>query len=81
MTHRAAVKVLFWLPVLHLRMEAESQVRIFRLRCNEQWEPKSIWYRYGQILKHEGITSPTGWDWQHDTKISKQQTIQNQILW
>jgi hypothetical protein len=38
----AAIEVLLGLPPLHLKMEAETRVRIYRLSCNELWRPKSL---------------------------------------
>jgi hypothetical protein len=37
----AALEVLLGLPPLHLQMEAEAKIGNYRLRCNEQWKPKS----------------------------------------
>jgi hypothetical protein len=37
----AAMKVLLGLPPLHLQLEVVAKIRNYRLRCNEQWKPKS----------------------------------------
>jgi hypothetical protein len=37
----AAIEVLLEPPPLHLQMEAEARVGIYRLLCSEQWKPKS----------------------------------------
>jgi hypothetical protein len=37
----AAIEVLLELPPLHLQAEAEAKVGNCRLRCNDQWKPKS----------------------------------------
>jgi hypothetical protein len=33
--------LLLGLPPLHLKVEAEAKAGNFKLRCNEQWKPKS----------------------------------------
>jgi hypothetical protein len=45
----AATEVLLGLPPFHLKIEAEALVAIYRLSCNEQWRPKSLWYGYMSI--------------------------------
>jgi hypothetical protein len=40
----AAIEVLLGLPPLHFKIEAETRAGIYRLSCNEQWRPKSLWY-------------------------------------
>jgi hypothetical protein len=37
----AAMEVLLELPPLHLQVEAEARISNYRLRCNDQWKPKS----------------------------------------
>jgi hypothetical protein len=37
----AAMEVLLGLPPLHLQMDVEARIGNYRLRCNEQWKPKS----------------------------------------
>jgi hypothetical protein len=37
----AVMEVLLGLPPLHLQMEAEARIGNYRLRCNDQWKPKS----------------------------------------
>jgi hypothetical protein len=32
-----------------MNIQAEAQVGIHRLRCNEQWRPKSLWYGHTSI--------------------------------
>jgi hypothetical protein len=44
----ATTEVLLRLPPLHLKMEAEAQVGICRLSCNEQLKPRSIWYGHAR---------------------------------
>jgi ribonuclease HI len=46
----AAIEVLLRLP-LHLKIESEARVGIYRLRCNEQWGPKSLWYGHTSISR------------------------------
>jgi hypothetical protein len=40
-TPTATMEVLLRLPPLHLQVEAEAMIGSYRLRCNEQWKPKS----------------------------------------
>jgi hypothetical protein len=40
----AAIEVLLQLTPLHLKTEAEAWPGIYRLACNKQWRPKSLWY-------------------------------------
>jgi hypothetical protein len=40
-TLTAAMEALFGHPPLHLQVEAEAMRGSYRLRCNEQWKPKS----------------------------------------
>jgi hypothetical protein len=47
----AAIEVLLGLPPLHLAMEAEAQAGIYRLSCNEQWKPKTIWYGHAGKIR------------------------------
>jgi len=51
MAPTAAIEVLLGLPPLHLKMEAEAQVGIYRLSCNEQWKPRSIWYGHARNIR------------------------------
>jgi hypothetical protein len=37
----AAMEVLLGLPPLHMQVEVEAMIGSYRLRCNEQWKPKS----------------------------------------
>jgi hypothetical protein len=37
----AAMEVLLGLPALHLQVEEEAKIGNYRLRCNDQWKPKS----------------------------------------
>jgi hypothetical protein len=37
----AAMEVLLGLPPLHQQVEAEAKIGNYRLRCNDQWKPKS----------------------------------------
>jgi hypothetical protein len=43
-TAPTATIVLLGLPPVYLKIEAEAQAGIYRLSCNEQWRPKSLWY-------------------------------------
>jgi hypothetical protein len=45
----ATIEVLLGFPPLHLKMEAEAWVGIYRLSCNEQWRPKSLWHGHTSI--------------------------------
>jgi hypothetical protein len=45
-----ATKVLLGLPPLHLKIEDEAQVGIYRFSCNEQWTSKSLWYEHTSIF-------------------------------
>jgi hypothetical protein len=40
-TPTAAIEVLLGLPPLHLQVDAEAKAGNYRLRCNDQWKPKS----------------------------------------
>jgi hypothetical protein len=40
-TPAAAMEVLLGLTPLHMMIEAEAQAGIYRLKCNQQWKPKS----------------------------------------
>jgi hypothetical protein len=37
----AAMEVLLGFHPLHLQAEAEARIGNYRLRCNDQWKPKS----------------------------------------
>jgi hypothetical protein len=37
----AAMEALLGLPPLHLQVEADAKAGNYRLRCNDQWKPKS----------------------------------------
>jgi hypothetical protein len=45
----AVVEALLGLPPLLDKME-EAQAEIYRLSCDEECKPKSIWYRHSSIL-------------------------------
>jgi hypothetical protein len=47
----AAIEVLLGLPPLHLKMETEARVGNYRLSCNEQWRPKSLWYGHTSMAR------------------------------
>jgi hypothetical protein len=47
----ATIEVLLGLPSLQLKIEAEAQVGIYRLSCNEQWRPKSLWYGHTSMTQ------------------------------
>jgi hypothetical protein len=49
-TPAAAMEVLLGLPPLHVMIEAEVQAGIYKLTCNQQWEPKSN--NFGHTKKH-----------------------------
>jgi hypothetical protein len=49
----AEIEVLLGLPHLHLKIAAEAQAGIYRLSCNEQWRPKSLWY--GHVSKAQDM--------------------------
>jgi hypothetical protein len=47
----AAKEVLLGLPPLHLQVEAETKVENYRLRCNDQWKPKSKGSGYAYMIQ------------------------------
>jgi hypothetical protein len=47
----AAIEVLLGLPHLHPAMEAETQAGIYRLSCNKQRKPKTIWYEHAGKIR------------------------------
>jgi hypothetical protein len=47
----AAIEVFLGLPPLHLKIAAEARAGIYRLGCNEQWRPKSLWYGHTSIAQ------------------------------
>jgi hypothetical protein len=54
----AGIEILLGLPPLHLQMEAEAKVGHYRLRCNEQWRPKSEGFGHAymdQDMKKEPV--------------------------
>jgi hypothetical protein len=52
----AAMEVLLGLPPLHLHVEVEAKIGNYRLRCNEQWKPKSEGHAYmTQVMEKESI--------------------------
>jgi hypothetical protein len=55
----AAIKVLLGLTPLHLRMEAEAQVGNYRLRCYNQWKPKSEGFEHAYMTQDMERTNPT----------------------
>jgi hypothetical protein len=57
----AAMEVLLGLPPLHLQVEAEAKIGNYRLRCNEQWKPKSEGFGHAYIhdSEHGKGTHPT----------------------
>jgi hypothetical protein len=55
----AAMEVLFGLPPLHLRVEAEAKIGNYRLLCNKQLKPKSEDSGHTHDLGHGKGTHPT----------------------
>jgi hypothetical protein len=54
----AAMEVLLGLPPLHLQVEVEARISNYRLRCNDQWKPKSEGFGHAymtQNMKREPI--------------------------
>jgi hypothetical protein len=47
----AAMEVLLGLPPLHLQVGAEAMIVNYRLRCNEQWKPKSEGFRHAYTAR------------------------------
>jgi hypothetical protein len=47
----AAMEVLLGLPPLHLQMEVEDRIGNYRLRCNDQWKPKSEGFRHAYMTQ------------------------------
>jgi hypothetical protein len=47
----AATDVLLGLPPVHLLVEAEAQVENYRLRCNNQWKPKSEGFGHAYVTR------------------------------
>jgi hypothetical protein len=50
-TPTAAMEVLLGLPPLHLQVEAEAMMGSYRLRCNEQWKPKSVGFGHASMAR------------------------------
>jgi hypothetical protein len=48
MAPTAPVEVLLGPPHLHLKTKAEAQAGVYRLSCNGQWKPRSIWYGHAK---------------------------------
>jgi hypothetical protein len=46
-----AMEVLFGLPTLHLQVEAKARIGKYRLRCNDQWKPKSEGFGHAYMTK------------------------------
>jgi hypothetical protein len=46
-TPTVTAEVFLKISPLHLKMEAEIQIGIYRFCCSEQWKPKPTWYRHG----------------------------------
>jgi hypothetical protein len=75
----AAMEVLLGLPPLHLQMEA--RIGNYRLRCNEQWKPKSGGFRHAHMTwdKETGPILQMGSDkmiWRH---VDEKPFLHNQI--
>jgi hypothetical protein len=54
----AAMEILLGLTALHLQVEAEARIGNYRLRCNDQWKPKSEGFGHAymtQGMKKERI--------------------------
>jgi hypothetical protein len=47
----AAMEVLLGLPPLHLQVEAEARIGNYRLRCNDQWKPKSEGFGHAYLTQ------------------------------
>jgi hypothetical protein len=47
----AAMEVLLGLLPLHLQMEAEARIGNYRLRCNDQWKPKSEGFGHAYMIQ------------------------------
>jgi hypothetical protein len=56
MTPTVALEDFLGLPPLHLKMEAEAWMGIYRHRSNKQWRPKFIWYWHAHVSGHEERT-------------------------
>jgi hypothetical protein len=57
-TPTAATEVLQGLPPLRVMIEAKTQAGIYRLMCNQQWNPKSTKFGHtkkSRDMKHEPI--------------------------
>jgi hypothetical protein len=46
-----AMEALLGLPPLHLQVEAEARVGNYRLRCNDQWKPKSEGFGHAHMFR------------------------------
>jgi hypothetical protein len=55
----AAMEVLLGLPPLHLQVEADAKARNYRLRCSDQWKPKSE--GFGHTYMTEGMNPSYRW--------------------
>jgi hypothetical protein len=55
----AAMEDLLGLPLLHLQVEAEARLGNYRLRCNEQWKPKSEGFAHAYMTHDVEKTHPT----------------------
>jgi hypothetical protein len=47
----AAMEVFLGLPPLYLHVETEAKIGNCRLRCNEQWKPKSEGFEHAYITQ------------------------------
>jgi ribonuclease HI len=47
----AAMEILLGLPPLHLQVEAEAKIGNYRLRCSDQWKPKSKGFGHACITQ------------------------------
>jgi hypothetical protein len=55
----AAMEVLLGLPPLHFQVEAEAMTGSYRLRCNEQWKPKSEGFGHAYTARDMEKNHPT----------------------
>jgi hypothetical protein len=54
------MEALLELPPLHLQVEAEARIGNYRLRCNDQWKPKTEGFGHAHMFRDmEKRTYPT----------------------
>jgi hypothetical protein len=64
----AAIEDLLGLSPLHLQVEAETKVGNYRLRCSDQWKPKSEGFEHAYMTQDTKKEPSYRWGLTNDTE-------------